>query len=154
VYSEIVGVIKGSSEALKCTGHHLSRDQYLWGLARRVSAQLDVETRAQIYYFFEQYEKVLGARHELDPADRWETTLLIILEFSFLDVRTRCLLEFLGQVTPKKLSDFYSYDSGLSDSDKSSQVDADDSKANDLTLNDEELVQNMVCKYSKPVDFL
>ncbi|CAE6450568.1 unnamed protein product [Rhizoctonia solani] len=88
VYSEILGVIKGSTESIICPKRYLSKSQYLSGLVRRVSAQLDLETREQIYAIFEQYRKLSGASFELDTADR-----------------AHCLLEFITHINAIETSD-------------------------------------------------
>ncbi|CAE7194975.1 unnamed protein product, partial [Rhizoctonia solani] len=87
VYSEILGVIKGSLESVSCPNRYLSEAQYLTGLVRRVSDQLDLETREQIYSIFKQYKKIAGAAYELDMADR-----------------VHCLLDFVNQVNAVEIS--------------------------------------------------
>lgn len=71
VYSEIMGVIKGSRFSEQTGSHtYLSRENYLGGLVRRVSSQLNPEMRRKIYSIFEQYRALKAARLEHDPADR------------------------------------------------------------------------------------
>ncbi|KAG8697931.1 hypothetical protein FRC11_014734, partial [Ceratobasidium sp. 423] len=109
-YSEILGVIKGSSESLSFPKRYLSRDQYLGGLVRRVSAQLDLETREDIYTIFNQYRKLAGVSFELDVADRMNY-----------------LLEFVNDVNSIEISDS---DFG-SDRDSDSDSDRDENVADD-----------------------
>ncbi|CAE6528487.1 unnamed protein product, partial [Rhizoctonia solani] len=87
-YSEILGVIKGSSESLSCPKQYLSRDQYLSGMVRRVSAQLDLDTREDIYTIFRQYKKLAGVSFELNVADRMH-----------------CLLDFVNDINDIKFPD-------------------------------------------------
>ncbi|CAE6447127.1 unnamed protein product [Rhizoctonia solani] len=70
VYSEVVGVIKGYSEALGCINGHLSLDQYLGRAAHKVSPHLDDSIKHQIYSIFKEYEKIKSLRSEWDHADR------------------------------------------------------------------------------------
>ncbi|CAE6458140.1 unnamed protein product [Rhizoctonia solani] len=71
VYSEIMGVIKGSSQAMESPNGFLSRDQYLGRVARRALNQLDERLSTQIYNIFEHYRKLRGERYERDPPDRY-----------------------------------------------------------------------------------
>ncbi|KAG9078746.1 hypothetical protein FRC06_008196, partial [Ceratobasidium sp. 370] len=70
VYSEIIGIIKGSSTVRESKCGHLSRVQYTELLCYRVLSQLTTTTRETIYSLFEQYKKLKAERFELDWADR------------------------------------------------------------------------------------
>ncbi|KAG8711949.1 hypothetical protein FRC08_015211 [Ceratobasidium sp. 394] len=70
VYSEIVGIIKGSSAARESECGYLSRVQYTEQLCYRVLSQLTTATREIIYSLFEQYRWLKAERFELDWADR------------------------------------------------------------------------------------
>ncbi|KAJ1300871.1 hypothetical protein OPQ81_002509 [Rhizoctonia solani] len=111
VYSEIMGVIKGSSHSIHGSRKYLSKDQYLSGMVRRVSAQLDMETREHIYAIFEQYKKLLGAYFEMDMADR-----------------AHCLLEFVNDINAVEAanSDSHSYLNHDSRSDYNSDGDPEE----------------------------
>ncbi|CAE6450213.1 unnamed protein product [Rhizoctonia solani] len=85
-YSEILGVIKGSTESILCPKRYLSKEQYSSGLFRRVSAQLDLETRQQIYSIFEQYRKIAGTTFELDMADRAHCLLEFVNDMNAIEV--------------------------------------------------------------------
>ncbi|CAE6516812.1 unnamed protein product [Rhizoctonia solani] len=95
VYSEIMGVIKGSSKAMESPDGFLSRDQYLGGAARQSLNRVDERLGEKIYSIFEHYRKLRGERYERDPADR-----------------TRSLLKFLGNneagPSQSQLSETYS----------------------------------------------
>ncbi|CUA70034.1 TPR and ankyrin repeat-containing protein 1 [Rhizoctonia solani] len=75
VYSEIMGVIKGSSEAIESPDGFLTRDQYFGRVARKSLNQLDEKLREQIYSIFEHYRKLRSERYERDPADRTRSLL-------------------------------------------------------------------------------
>ncbi|CAE6533230.1 unnamed protein product [Rhizoctonia solani] len=75
VYSEIMGVIKGSSKAMESPDGFLSRDQYFGQVARKSLNQLDEKLREQIYSIFEHYRKLRSERYERDPADRTRSLL-------------------------------------------------------------------------------
>ncbi|CUA75351.1 TPR and ankyrin repeat-containing protein 1 [Rhizoctonia solani] len=75
VYSEIMGVIKGSSEAIESPDGFLSRDQYFGRVARKSLNQLREKLREQIYSIFEHYRKLRSERYERDPADRTRSLL-------------------------------------------------------------------------------
>ncbi|KDN35987.1 hypothetical protein RSAG8_11138, partial [Rhizoctonia solani AG-8 WAC10335] len=123
VYSEILGVIKGSSESISCPKRYLSKTQYLSGLVRRVAAQLDLETREQIYVIFEQYRKLAGASFELDMADR-----------------AHCLLEFVNHINsievPASESNHISGFDADSDGNLGKQDDQEDSETEDQESTD------------------
>ncbi|KAG9098169.1 hypothetical protein FS749_004519 [Ceratobasidium sp. UAMH 11750] len=70
VYSEIVAVIKGSSEALQSTDGYLSRYHYTEGLPRRVLSRLPGPIRDVVYSIFEQYQRLKKEAFEWDHADR------------------------------------------------------------------------------------
>ncbi|CUA66585.1 hypothetical protein RSOLAG22IIIB_00025 [Rhizoctonia solani] len=70
VYSEVVGVIQGYSEALGCINGHLSLDEYLGRAAHKVSPHLDDSAKHQIYSIFKEYKKIKSLRSEWDHADR------------------------------------------------------------------------------------
>ncbi|KAG8741119.1 hypothetical protein FRC10_003300 [Ceratobasidium sp. 414] len=70
VYSEIVAVIKGSSEALESANGYLSRHHYTECLPRRVLSRLPAPTRDIVYSIFEQYQRQKGKNFEWDHADR------------------------------------------------------------------------------------
>ncbi|KAG9084811.1 hypothetical protein FRC06_003888, partial [Ceratobasidium sp. 370] len=70
VYSEIVAVIKGSSEALQSDDGYLSRYHYTEGLPRRVRSRLPGPTRDVVYSIFEKYQRLKGKNFEWDHADR------------------------------------------------------------------------------------
>ncbi|KAG8788847.1 hypothetical protein FRC12_014130 [Ceratobasidium sp. 428] len=70
VYSEIVGIIKGSAEALESPDGCLTRIQYTDCLYRRVSSQLTRSMRDTIYSIFEQYRIFKARQFEWDHADR------------------------------------------------------------------------------------
>ncbi|KAJ1301849.1 hypothetical protein OPQ81_009076 [Rhizoctonia solani] len=80
VYSEFVGVIKGSSKAMKIPNGFLSRDEYLEAVARKSLNQLDQGLREKIYDMFEHYRKIKGERFERDPADRTRPLLKFVTE--------------------------------------------------------------------------
>ncbi|KAG8738664.1 hypothetical protein FRC10_006611 [Ceratobasidium sp. 414] len=70
VYSEIVAVIKGSSEAIESADGCLSRYYYMNCLPRRVLSRLPEQTRDVVYSIFEQYQRQKGKNFEWDHADR------------------------------------------------------------------------------------
>ncbi|KAG9123995.1 hypothetical protein FRC07_013265, partial [Ceratobasidium sp. 392] len=74
-YSEIVGVIKGSSDALQSADGYLSLEQYTEKLPRRVLSQLPTQTRNVIYAIFEQYQRLKSQQYEWDHADRTKEIL-------------------------------------------------------------------------------
>ncbi|KAG8706086.1 hypothetical protein FRC11_008525, partial [Ceratobasidium sp. 423] len=78
VYSEIMGVIKGSPTATESPAGFVNRVQYLEGVSRRASNQLDKKLRAQIYSIFEHYGKLKGERFERDPADMTHSLLKLV----------------------------------------------------------------------------
>ncbi|KAG9078842.1 hypothetical protein FRC06_008140, partial [Ceratobasidium sp. 370] len=75
VYSEIVAVIKGSSEALQSEDWYLSRYHYTEGLPRRVRSRLPGPTRDVVYSIFEKYQRMKGKNFEWDHADRTKQIL-------------------------------------------------------------------------------
>ncbi|CEL57265.1 hypothetical protein RSOLAG1IB_08477 [Rhizoctonia solani AG-1 IB] len=70
VYSEIMGVIKGSSNAMKSPDGFLSRNEYLVGTTRKALCQPDAGPRTQTHNTPEHHKKTKGERSERDPADR------------------------------------------------------------------------------------
>ncbi|CAE6383945.1 unnamed protein product [Rhizoctonia solani] len=82
VYSEIMGVIKGSSHSLGNADGYLSMDQYLGSVVGRKAAtsQLNEGLRAQIYAIFEHYRKLKGERFERDSADMTRSLLKFITD--------------------------------------------------------------------------
>ncbi|KAG8786082.1 hypothetical protein FRC12_016941 [Ceratobasidium sp. 428] len=80
-YSEIVGVIKGSSDTLQSADGYLSLEQYTEKLPRRVLDQLPKQTRKVIYAIFEQYRRLKSQEYEWDHADR-QVTKEILKYFS------------------------------------------------------------------------
>ncbi|KAG8992644.1 hypothetical protein FRB94_011412 [Tulasnella sp. JGI-2019a] len=87
VFSEFMGIIKGSELALKCPTNYLDRDTYE-DLSSRAYATF-VSDRARIYTLFEAYRK-LKPSHMLDAPDRTHS-LIKKLEAS----RYRPQLDFL-----------------------------------------------------------
>lgn len=71
VYSEILGVIKGS-------GRNLSKNEYMSNLSHKKSPLL-VDVRDQVYGIFEAYTKQSRLRGEIDAADRYVLPLIITL---------------------------------------------------------------------------
>ncbi|CAE6542887.1 unnamed protein product [Rhizoctonia solani] len=69
VFSEIIGVIKGSQAAFESKEGHLSRDEYLNALSRRQFPLL-ADIREKVYSIFEIYTKYKKSRGETDAADR------------------------------------------------------------------------------------
>ncbi|KAG9121518.1 hypothetical protein FRC07_002483 [Ceratobasidium sp. 392] len=69
VYSEIVGVIKGSQAAFESKEGYLTRSEYVDGLSRRQFPLL-AHVRDKVYSIFEIYTKNKTARRETDAADR------------------------------------------------------------------------------------
>lgn len=69
VYSEIIGVIKGSQAALNSKEGYLTRREYVDALSRRQFPLL-APVRDRVYSIFEIYTKNKTARRETDPADR------------------------------------------------------------------------------------
>ncbi|CAE6472733.1 unnamed protein product, partial [Rhizoctonia solani] len=69
VYSEIIGVIKGSQAAFESKEGHLSRSAYVDALSRRQFPLL-ADIREKVYSIFEIYTRNKTARHETDAADR------------------------------------------------------------------------------------
>lgn len=70
VFSEIVGVIKGSQAALESEEGYLTREAYVDHLSRRQFPLL-VQARTQIYSIFEVYSKHKTSRFDIDAADRY-----------------------------------------------------------------------------------
>ncbi|GAB1527760.1 hypothetical protein RhiTH_010948 [Rhizoctonia solani] len=77
VYSEIMGVIKGSSKSRQDPNGFLSRDEYLAPTRKKLN-RTDPGLRAQIYDLFGHYNKIKGERFERDPADRTRPLLKFI----------------------------------------------------------------------------
>lgn len=69
VYSEIIGVIKGSQAALESKEGYLTRREYIDTLSRRQFPLL-AHIRDKVYSIFEIYTKNKTARRETDLADR------------------------------------------------------------------------------------
>ncbi|CAE6496666.1 unnamed protein product [Rhizoctonia solani] len=69
VYSEIIGVIKGSQAAFESKEGHLTRSEYVDALSRRQFPLL-ADIREKVYSVFEIYTKHKKARSETDAADR------------------------------------------------------------------------------------
>ncbi|KAG8731048.1 hypothetical protein FRC11_005260, partial [Ceratobasidium sp. 423] len=69
VYSEIIGVIKGSQAAFESKEGHLTRSAYVDALSRRQFPLL-ADIREKVYSIFEIYTKNKTARRETDGADR------------------------------------------------------------------------------------
>ncbi|KAF8594602.1 P-loop containing nucleoside triphosphate hydrolase protein [Ceratobasidium sp. AG-I] len=74
VFSEIVGVIKGSQAALESKEGHLTRNAYTEELSRRQFPLL-AQARSRIYSIFEIYNKHRSSRFDIDAADRTRTIL-------------------------------------------------------------------------------
>jgi hypothetical protein len=70
VFSEIIGVIKGSQAALESADGHLTRDAYVEQLSWRQFPLL-ASARARIYSIFEVYTKHKASRFDIDEADRY-----------------------------------------------------------------------------------
>ncbi|SJL05193.1 uncharacterized protein ARMOST_08560 [Armillaria ostoyae] len=73
VYSEIIGVIIGSTEALSEEKRYLSRDTYL-GLSKRQQSTFAGQ-RCEIYQLFELYMRKKKLRGEYDTGDRTHSIL-------------------------------------------------------------------------------
>ena len=69
VFSEIIGVTKGSQVALESAEGYLTRDAYL-ELSRRQFPLL-AQVRTRIYSIFEVYTKHKTSRFDTDAADRY-----------------------------------------------------------------------------------
>ncbi|CAE6496461.1 unnamed protein product [Rhizoctonia solani] len=69
VFSEIVGVIKGSQAALESKEGYLTRNEYVHALSRRQFPLL-ADIREKVYSIFEIYTKYKKTRGETDAADR------------------------------------------------------------------------------------
>ncbi|KAG8735089.1 hypothetical protein FRC10_011007 [Ceratobasidium sp. 414] len=69
VYSEIIGVIKGSQAAFESKEGYLTRHEYVNTLSRRQFPLL-ANVRDKVYSIFEIYTKNKTARRETDVADR------------------------------------------------------------------------------------
>ncbi|CAE6528500.1 unnamed protein product [Rhizoctonia solani] len=69
VWSEIIGVIKGSQAAFNSKDGYLSRSEYVEGLSQRQFSLL-APARAKVYSIFELYTKRKTAQHDTDEADR------------------------------------------------------------------------------------
>ncbi|CAE6340573.1 unnamed protein product [Rhizoctonia solani] len=69
VWSEIVGVIKGSQAAFSSKDGCLSREEYVEGLSQRQFSLL-ASVRAKVYSIFELYNKRKAAQYDTDEADR------------------------------------------------------------------------------------
>ncbi|CAE6446890.1 unnamed protein product [Rhizoctonia solani] len=113
VYSEIMGVIKGSSNAMKSPDGFLSRNEYLVGTTRKALCQLDAGLRTQIYNIFEHYKKIKGERFERDPADRIRPLLNLVtddvIQSQALETRSKYLVDFLyvDEVQDNLMSDIH-----------------------------------------------
>jgi hypothetical protein len=69
VFSEIVGVIKGSQAALESGDGYLTRDAYVEQMSWRQFPLL-ASARVKIYSIFEVYTKHKTSRFDIDAADR------------------------------------------------------------------------------------
>ncbi|CAE6436866.1 unnamed protein product [Rhizoctonia solani] len=69
VYSEIIGVIKGSQAAYESKEGYLTRREYVDALSRR-QFPLMADIREKVYTIFELYTKHKTSRGETDAADR------------------------------------------------------------------------------------
>ncbi|KAG8707146.1 hypothetical protein FRC11_007662, partial [Ceratobasidium sp. 423] len=68
VWSEIIGVIKGSQAAFNSKDGYLSRQEYVEGLSQRQFSLL-ATVRAKVYSIFELYNKRKTAQYDTDEAD-------------------------------------------------------------------------------------
>ncbi|KAJ1300870.1 hypothetical protein OPQ81_002508 [Rhizoctonia solani] len=74
VWSEIIGVIKGSQAAFNSKEGYLSRTEYVEGLSQRQFSLL-VPVRTKVYSIFELYTKRKSAQYDTDEADRTRAIL-------------------------------------------------------------------------------
>ncbi|CAE6450559.1 unnamed protein product [Rhizoctonia solani] len=74
VWSEIIGVIKGSQAAFNSKEGYLSRTEYVEGLSQRQFSLL-APLRAKVYSIFELYTKRRTAQYDTDEADRTRAIL-------------------------------------------------------------------------------
>ncbi|KAH7325422.1 hypothetical protein B0J17DRAFT_681298 [Rhizoctonia solani] len=74
VWSEIIGVIKGSQAAFNSKDGYLSRTEYVEGLSQRQFSLL-ASVRAKVYSIFELYTKRKSTQHDTDEADRTRVIL-------------------------------------------------------------------------------
>ncbi|KDN35986.1 hypothetical protein RSAG8_11137, partial [Rhizoctonia solani AG-8 WAC10335] len=74
VWSEIIGIIKGSQAAFTSKEGYLSRIEYVEGLSQRQFSLL-APVRAKVYSIFELYIRRKTAQHDTDEADRTRTIL-------------------------------------------------------------------------------
>ncbi|CEL56912.1 TPR and ankyrin repeat-containing protein 1 OS=Mus musculus GN=Trank1 PE=2 SV=3 [Rhizoctonia solani AG-1 IB] len=88
VYSEIVGVIKGSQAAFESREGYLTRNEYVNALNRRQFPLL-ADIRDRVYSIFELYAKNKRTRGEIDAADR-----------------TRLILQHLRQIIGESKVDY------------------------------------------------
>jgi ATP-dependent exoDNAse (exonuclease V) beta subunit len=69
VFAEVMGVIKGSVEALVSPAGHLSEQAYL-ALAQQRTSSLTVLQRQQVYSLYLQYERYKRQAWQYDHMDR------------------------------------------------------------------------------------
>ncbi|ELU40337.1 glycosyl hydrolases family 39 domain-containing protein [Rhizoctonia solani AG-1 IA] len=74
VWSEIIGVIKGSQAAFNSKNGYLSRDEYVEGLSQRQFSLL-ASVRSKVYSIFELYNKRKAVQYDTDEADRTRVIL-------------------------------------------------------------------------------
>ncbi|EUC55290.1 glycosyl hydrolase family 39 domain protein [Rhizoctonia solani AG-3 Rhs1AP] len=74
VWSEIIGVIKGSQAAFNSNEGYLSRSEYVEGLSQRQFSLL-APLRAKVYSIFELYTRRRTAQYDTDEADRTRVIL-------------------------------------------------------------------------------
>ncbi|KAK0245294.1 hypothetical protein EDD85DRAFT_13428 [Armillaria nabsnona] len=79
VFSEIIGIIKGSTETLREENRHLSKAAYLDLFKHRQSA-FSADQRCKVYKLFELYMRKKKLRGEYDASDRTHSILKYFTE--------------------------------------------------------------------------
>ncbi|KAF8595241.1 P-loop containing nucleoside triphosphate hydrolase protein [Ceratobasidium sp. AG-I] len=110
VYSEIIGVIKGSQSALESKDGYLTRREYVETLSRRQFPLL-AHVRDKVYSIFEIYTKNKMARRETDAADRRVNSSAHVYSGVFkisrmVTCRTRLILRHIHQTIGESRVDY------------------------------------------------
>ncbi|KAK0197996.1 hypothetical protein F5146DRAFT_1130943 [Armillaria mellea] len=80
VFSEIIGVIKGSTETLRAENRHLSKAAYLDPSTKRQQSSTLADQRGKVYKLFELYMRKKKLRGEYDAGDRIHSILKYFTE--------------------------------------------------------------------------
>ncbi|KAL1662505.1 hypothetical protein GGF50DRAFT_58831, partial [Schizophyllum commune] len=108
VFSEIMGVIKGSEEASALPSHYLSREGYE-NLSRRRQSTF-ASCRNIVYDIFVQYEKEKARRGDYDAADRYVDE---VQDNLLIDARGATYLQSIGGLTDVMLRHITRFANGL-----------------------------------------